>query len=65
MTTLKSQKRNVLEFMTQAVVANRGGTATPSLLPDANNCSDAPDLLTAASFYFLILGVVFRLLYTP
>ena len=48
MATLKSQKRNVLEFMTQAVVANRGGTATPSLLPDANNCSDDSDLLTAA-----------------
>lgn len=47
-TTLKSQKRNVLEFMTQAVVANRGGTATPSLLPDANNCSDDSDLLMAA-----------------
>jgi len=47
-TTLKSQKRNVLEFMTQAVVATRGGTATPSLLPDANNCSDDSDLLTAA-----------------
>lgn len=46
-TTLKSQKRNVLEFMTQAVVATRGGTATPSLLPDANNCSDDSDLLTA------------------
>jgi hypothetical protein len=38
-TTLKSQKRNVLEFMTQAVVATRGGTATPSLLPEANNWS--------------------------
>ena len=47
-TTLKSQKRNVLEFMTQAVVATRAGTATPSLLPDANNCSDDSDLLTAA-----------------
>jgi hypothetical protein len=47
-TTLKSQKRNVLEFMTQAVVANRGGIVTPSLLPDANYCSDDSDLLTAA-----------------
>ena len=45
-TTLKSQKRNVLEFMTQAVVATRGGTATPSLLPDANNCSDDSALLS-------------------
>ncbi|MCC5626976.1 IS66 family transposase [Nostoc sphaeroides CHAB 2801] len=47
-TTLKSQKRNVLEFMTQAVVATRGGTATPSLLPEATTCSDDSDLLTAA-----------------
>lgn len=47
-TTLKSQKRNVLEFMTQAIVATRGGTATPSLLPEATTCSDNSDLLTAA-----------------
>jgi hypothetical protein len=32
-TTLKSQRRNVLEFMTQAVSAKRQGQPTPSLLP--------------------------------
>ncbi|MEA5583764.1 IS66 family transposase [Nodularia harveyana UHCC-0300] len=47
-TTLKSQKRNVLEFMTQAVVAARGSTATPSLLPEATACSDDSDLSKAA-----------------
>ncbi|MEH1939923.1 MAG: hypothetical protein V7L01_06870 [Nostoc sp.] len=33
MTTLKSQRRNVLEFMTQAVSAKRQNQPTPSLLP--------------------------------
>ena len=47
-TTLKSQKRNVLEFMTQAVVAARGGTTAPSLLPSTNICSDQEDFLKAA-----------------
>jgi transposase len=47
-TTLKSQKRNVLEFMTQAVVAARGGTTAPSLLPSTNICSDEEDFLKAA-----------------
>ncbi|MEH1790980.1 MAG: IS66 family transposase [Nostoc sp.] len=32
-TTLKSQRRNVLEFMTQAISAKRQGQPTPSLLP--------------------------------
>ncbi|BAZ03191.1 transposase IS66 (plasmid) [Tolypothrix tenuis PCC 7101] len=32
-TTLKSQRRNVLEFMTQAVSAKRQSQPTPSLLP--------------------------------
>lgn len=32
-TTLKSQRRNVLEFMTQAIDAQRQGQPTPSLLP--------------------------------
>jgi hypothetical protein len=32
-TTLKSQRRNVLEFMTQAISATRQGQPTPSLLP--------------------------------
>ncbi|MEH2100849.1 hypothetical protein [Nostoc sp.] len=47
-TTLKSQNRNVLEFITQAVVAARGGTATSSLLPEPTACSDDSDLLKAA-----------------
>ncbi|OWY63946.1 IS66 family transposase [cyanobacterium TDX16] len=47
-TTLKSQKRNVLKFMTQAVVAARGRTATPSLLSETTTCSDDSDLLKAA-----------------
>jgi hypothetical protein len=33
-TTLNSQKRNVLEFMTQAVVAARTGKPAPCLLPE-------------------------------
>ena len=48
LTTLKSQKRNVLEFMTQAVVAARSGTTAPSLLPSTNICSDEEDFLKAA-----------------
>ena len=32
-TTLKSQRRNVLEFLTQAISAKRQGQPTPSLLP--------------------------------
>jgi transposase len=32
-TSLRSQNRNVLEFMTDAVRANRKGTTPPSLLP--------------------------------
>ena len=47
-TTLRSQKRNVLEFMTQAVVAARGGQTVPSLLPEATTCSDDSDSLKAA-----------------
>ena len=47
-TTLKSQKRNVLEFMTQAVIAARGGTTAPSLLPEVTTCSDDSELLKAA-----------------
>lgn len=35
-TSLKFQRRNVLEFMTNAVGAQRHGTPTPSLLPDVN-----------------------------
>jgi hypothetical protein len=47
-TTLKSQKRNVLEFMTQAIVAARGGTTAPSVLPSTTICSDEEDFLKAA-----------------
>jgi transposase len=39
-TTLKSQHRNVLEFMTQAVIAARGGKTAPSLLPEVATSSD-------------------------
>ena len=47
-TTLKSQKRNVLEFITQAVVAARGDNTPPSLLPRVTPCSDDSELLKAA-----------------
>jgi hypothetical protein len=47
-TTLKPKKRNVLEFITQAVVAARGGTTAPSLLPEATTCSDDSEKLKAA-----------------
>lgn len=47
-TTLKSQKRNVLEFMTKAVVAARSGTTAPSLLPSVTTCSDEDDFLKVA-----------------
>ena len=33
-TSLKFQRRNVLEFMTNAVSAQRHGTPAPSLLPN-------------------------------
>ena len=48
LTTLKSQKRNVLEFMTQAVVAARGGKPAPSLVPEVVISSNKEDSLTAA-----------------
>lgn len=47
-TTLKSQQRNVLEFLTQAVVAARSDQPSPSLLPEAITNSDREDLLKAA-----------------
>ena len=37
-TTLKSQQRHLLEFMTQAVVAARTGKPAPCLLPQENHC---------------------------
>ena len=36
-TTLRSQQRNVLEFMTAACSATRAGQPTPSLLPQVAN----------------------------
>lgn len=47
-TTLKSQQRNVLEFLTQAVAAARSGQPSPSLLPEVITDSDREDLLKAA-----------------
>ncbi len=35
-------------FMTFAVVAARGSTTAPSLLPETATCSDDSDLLNAA-----------------
>ncbi|MHC5729960.1 MAG: IS66 family transposase, partial [Nostoc sp.] len=46
-TTLKCQNRNVLEFMTQAVVAARSAETAPSLLPKVVSDDDC-DLLNAA-----------------
>jgi len=34
-TSLRSQNRNVLEFMTEAILAARRGTSSPSLLPQS------------------------------
>ncbi|MEA5550938.1 IS66 family transposase [Anabaena cylindrica UHCC 0172] len=47
-TTLKSQKRNVLEFMTQAVVAARDRKTAPSLLPQVTADADDSNFLKAA-----------------
>ena len=47
-TTVKSQQRNVLEFMTQAVAAARKRQPAPSLLPEVITSSDDSDLLSAA-----------------
>ncbi|WP_211173169.1 hypothetical protein [Brasilonema bromeliae] len=46
-TTLKSQQRNVLEFMTHAVVAARAGKPAPSLLPQVTSSSGDHDLIAA------------------
>jgi len=37
-TTLHSQNRNVLEYLSQAVEAAREGKSAPSLLPDSSGC---------------------------
>jgi transposase len=46
--TLKSQQRNVLEFITQAVVATRQGKTIPSLLPEVATSAQDSNLLKAA-----------------
>ena len=46
--TLKSQQRNVLEFLTHAVAATRECKRAPSLLPKVVTDSDEEDLLKAA-----------------
>jgi len=47
-TTIKSQQRNILEFITHAVVAARYGKPSPCLLPETANSSGEEDLLKAA-----------------
>ncbi len=47
-TTLKSQQRNVLEFLTQAVVAAREDGEAPSLLPHLSASSNEDDVLKAS-----------------
>ena len=39
-TTLKSQRRNVLDFMTAAVSAARASQPAPSLLPEVADSAD-------------------------
>ena len=46
-TTLKSQQRNVLEFLTGAVASARTGTPAPSLLPDTVAQRSEEELLTS------------------
>jgi len=36
-TSLRSQNRNVLEFMTETILAARRGTSSPSLLPQSDS----------------------------
>lgn len=38
--TLRSQKRNVLEYMTTAIRAASSGQPAPSLLPEVANSED-------------------------
>ncbi len=47
-TTLKSQQRNVLAFLTQAVLAAREDKQAPSLLPEIATSSSEEDLFKAA-----------------
>jgi IS1 family transposase len=43
-TSLRSQNRNVLEFMTEAIRASRRGSASPSLLPKESSSADSMSL---------------------
>ena len=43
-TSLRSQNRNVLEFMTEAIRASRRGSASPSLLPKESSSADSMTL---------------------
>ncbi len=45
-TSLRSQNRNVLEFMTSAIRASRLGSCSPSLLPQQGE-ADSESLLAA------------------
>ena len=45
-TSLRSQNRNVLEFMTEAIRASRQGSCSPSLLPQPSQ-ADSESLLAA------------------
>lgn len=47
-TTLKSQQRNVLDFLTSAVTSARTSTNTPSLLPNTVDSKSEEELLKAA-----------------
>ena len=47
-TTLKSQRRNVLEFMIQAVASARCGQEAPCLLPEVTSDDEAQDFLNVA-----------------
>ena len=47
-TTLKSQQRNIMEFMTQAVAAARTCDQAPSLLPEVKSRDLEQDLLNVA-----------------
>jgi hypothetical protein len=43
-TSLRSQNRNVLSFMTEAIRASRRGSASPSLLPQENSSTESMPL---------------------
>ena len=43
-TSLRSQNRNVLEFMTEAIRASRGGSSSPSLLPREDSSTESMTL---------------------